>query len=80
MFNEYEHFLLVIGSAVRPIQWFGLIESKIRHFINNLEKDSYRTLRYTHLLKTVPEVKSSAIVGTPGFGRSRSSSGRTTTR
>ena len=27
-----------------PIQWFGLIESKIRHLANNLEKDCRKNL------------------------------------
>ena len=42
IFHEFEHFLIVIASAKsgkNQIQWFGLIESRIRHFITNIEKD-----------------------------------------
>lgn len=42
MFHEYEHFLIVIASADATsdhIKWFGLIESKIRHLVNGVEKD-----------------------------------------
>ena len=38
IFHEYEHFLIVIASAVNHIQWFGLIESKLRYFISSVEK------------------------------------------
>ena len=36
--------MVVIASADRHLQWFGLIESRIRHFINSIEKDCYSTL------------------------------------
>jgi hypothetical protein len=42
IFHEYEHFLIVIASADATsdhIKWFGLIESKIRHLVNGVEKD-----------------------------------------
>merc|ERR1711981_1184477 len=39
IFHEYEHFLVVIASALNHIQWFGLIESKIRYFVQNIEKE-----------------------------------------
>ena len=49
IFHEYDHFLIVVASAHEPpkpeepsqapIKWFGLIESKIRHLINSLEKE-----------------------------------------
>jgi len=39
IFHEYEHFLIVIASAVNHIQWFGLIESKLRYFISSVEKE-----------------------------------------
>ena len=40
LLDEYEHFVIVIASAKarNNIHWFGLIESKIRHFISNLGK------------------------------------------
>ncbi|XP_059079754.1 poly(A) polymerase beta-like isoform X1 [Tigriopus californicus] len=44
IFHEYDHFLLVIGSAIYHVQWFGLIESKIRYFVSCVEKDSWETL------------------------------------
>jgi poly(A) polymerase len=37
--NEYEHFLVVISSAISHIQWFGLIESKLKYFIASVEKE-----------------------------------------
>ena len=36
---EYEHFLVVISSAINHIQWFGLIESKIKYFVQSVEKE-----------------------------------------
>ena len=39
MFHEYEHFLVAIASSLEHKQWFGLIESKIRHFVQNIEKE-----------------------------------------
>ena len=44
IFHEYHHFLVVMASATNHIQWFGLIESRIRHFIVGIEKDCYQTL------------------------------------
>lgn len=38
--NEYEHFLVVISSAVNHIKWFGLIESKLKYFIQSVEKEA----------------------------------------
>jgi hypothetical protein len=38
--NQYSSiFILGVESPQLPIQWFGLIESKIRHLANNLEKE-----------------------------------------
>lgn len=34
----------MIGSAIYHVQWFGLIESKIRYFVSYVEKDSWETL------------------------------------
>jgi hypothetical protein len=28
-----------MASAINHVQWFGLIESKLRYFVNNVEKD-----------------------------------------
>ncbi|CAB4069449.1 PAP [Lepeophtheirus salmonis] len=39
IFHEFEHFLFVIASAYKPLLWFGLIESKIRHFVINIERE-----------------------------------------
>jgi len=39
MFHEYEHFLVVMASATDHLKWFGLIESKIRYFVQNFEKE-----------------------------------------
>ena len=41
IFHEFEHFLIVIASAKtkNSVRWFGLIESRIRHFISNVEKE-----------------------------------------
>ncbi len=38
LFHEYEHFVIVIASAntKNHLHWFGLIESKIRHFVASL--------------------------------------------
>jgi len=40
IFHEYEHFLVVIASAINHIQWFGLIESKLKYFIQTVEKEA----------------------------------------
>ena len=39
IFHEYEHFLIVIASAVDCIRWFGLIESKLKYFVQSVEKE-----------------------------------------
>ena len=39
MFHEYEHFLVAIASSLENTQWFGLIESKIRHFVLSIENE-----------------------------------------
>ncbi len=45
IFHEYDHFLVVVATANNYIQWFGLIESKIRHFLTSIEKESYLYLQ-----------------------------------
>ncbi len=40
IFHDYEHFLCVMASATHPLQWFGLIESKIRYFVTKIESET----------------------------------------
>jgi len=40
IFHEYEHFLIVMASAVNHVQWFGLIESKLKYFVQSVEKET----------------------------------------
>ncbi len=54
IFHEYHHLLLIIVCARNNyIQWFGLIESKIRHFISNVEKESYMYLQSARQVKKI---------------------------
>ena len=52
IFHEYEHFLVVIASASKPLTWFGLIESQIRHLVTNIEKDFSHSLSSARIWPT----------------------------
>ncbi len=54
IFDEYHHFLVVVATANNYIQWFGLIESKIRHFLNNIEKECYLYLQAARCAHSKP--------------------------
>ncbi len=64
IFHEYDHFLVVIATANNYIQWFGLIESKIRHFLSNIEKECYQYLQAARCVCT----SSSMYAWLGGFG------------
>ncbi|XP_076057041.1 poly(A) polymerase hiiragi isoform X2 [Oratosquilla oratoria] len=41
-FGKYKHYLMVIAGAQTPedhLEWYGLVESKIRHLISGLEQN-----------------------------------------
>lgn len=42
-FTKYKHYLVILASALTPedhLEWYGLVESKIRHLIQTLEHNS----------------------------------------
>ena len=44
--DEYNHFLVIrLLGMHHSVKWFGLIESRLRHFINTLEKDCGQVLK-----------------------------------
>ena len=42
----------MIASASRPLTWFGLIESQIRHLVTNIEKDFGQSLSSARIWPT----------------------------
>ncbi|KAK7073726.1 hypothetical protein SK128_023311, partial [Halocaridina rubra] len=41
-FTKYKHYLVILASALTPedhLEWYGLVESKIRHLIQTLDNN-----------------------------------------
>ena len=49
IFEEYSHLMVIAASAKNYIQWFGLIESKIRHFLMGVEIDFKDIIQYARI-------------------------------
>ncbi|XP_013199282.1 poly(A) polymerase type 3 isoform X2 [Amyelois transitella] len=50
-FSRYKHFIVLLASSANPddqLQWCGLIESKIRHLINTLERNQHITIAHVN--------------------------------
>lgn len=50
-FLRYKHFIVLLASSASTddqLQWCGLIESKIRHLITTLERNSYITIAHVN--------------------------------
>uniref|UniRef100_A0A2A4K423 Poly(A) polymerase n=1 Tax=Heliothis virescens TaxID=7102 RepID=A0A2A4K423_HELVI len=50
-FSRYKHFIVLLASSASPddqLQWCGLIESKIRHLITTLERNSHITIAHVN--------------------------------
>ncbi|XP_059047930.1 poly(A) polymerase type 3 [Achroia grisella] len=63
-FSRYRHFIVLLASSASSddqLQWCGLIESKIRHLINTLERNQHITIAHVN-----PECYSSVPLHTNG--------------
>lgn len=63
-FSRYKHFIVLLASAVdqdQQLQWCGLVESKIRHLIGNLERNQHITIAHIN-----PECYNSVPLNTNG--------------
>ncbi|XP_053620542.1 poly(A) polymerase type 3 isoform X2 [Plodia interpunctella] len=61
-FSRYKHFIVLLASSANgddQLQWCGLIESKIRHLINTLERNQHITIAHVN-----PECYSSVPLNT----------------
>ncbi|KAF9801517.1 hypothetical protein SFRURICE_006762 [Spodoptera frugiperda] len=50
-FSRYKHFIVLLASSASPddqLQWCGLIESKIRHLITTLERNTHITIAHVN--------------------------------
>ncbi|GBP25675.1 Poly(A) polymerase gamma [Eumeta japonica] len=50
-FSRYKHFIVLLASSAdceHQLQWCGLVESKIRHLIGNLERNQHITLAHVN--------------------------------
>ncbi|KAL1124811.1 hypothetical protein AAG570_001432 [Ranatra chinensis] len=50
-FLKYKHFIVLIctsGSPVEQLEWCGLIESKVRHLVVNLERNQHIVLAHVN--------------------------------
>lgn len=50
-FSRYRHFIVLLASSASSndqLQWCGLIESKIRHLINTLERNQHITIAHVN--------------------------------
>lgn len=80
-FQMYSHFLALISSS--QAEWVGLVESKIRHLVTNLEKHQCIQLAhvnpksYTRIVPTASETTTSTT--TPDANESTSSAADTST-
>ncbi|XP_034230502.1 poly(A) polymerase type 3 isoform X2 [Thrips palmi] len=50
-FTKYKHYIVLLASADTPedqLEWSGLVESKIRHLIGNLERNQHIKLAHVN--------------------------------
>ncbi|PIO39096.1 hypothetical protein AB205_0217500 [Aquarana catesbeiana] len=50
-FQKYKHYIVLIATAaseVHHLEWFGLVESKIRVLVGNLERNEFITLAHVN--------------------------------
>lgn len=50
-FTKYKHFIVLLASASTAddhLEWCGLVESKVRHLIGNLERNQHITLAHVN--------------------------------
>uniref|UniRef100_A0A0A9X053 Poly(A) polymerase n=1 Tax=Lygus hesperus TaxID=30085 RepID=A0A0A9X053_LYGHE len=50
-FTKYKHFIVLIASSAGPdehLEWCGLIESKVRHLVGNLERNQHILLAHVN--------------------------------
>ncbi|KAK3908897.1 Poly(A) polymerase gamma [Frankliniella fusca] len=50
-FQKYRHYLILLASAATPedqLEWCGLVESKVRHLIGNLERNQHIKLAHVN--------------------------------
>ncbi|CAH1388685.1 unnamed protein product [Nezara viridula] len=50
-FLKYKHFIVLLaksGSQEEQLEWCGLIESKVRHLVGNLERNQYISLAHVN--------------------------------
>nr|CAD7586327.1 unnamed protein product [Timema genevievae] len=51
LFSKYKHFIVLLASSTSAedhLEWCGLIESKVRHLIGNLERNQHITLAHVN--------------------------------
>ncbi|GLV33739.1 hiiragi [Carabus blaptoides fortunei] len=50
-FTKYKHFIVLLASSASAddqLEWCGLVESKVRHLIGNLERNQHITLAHVN--------------------------------
>lgn len=50
-FSKYKHFIVLLASSATAedqLEWCGLVESKVRHLIGNLERNQHITLAHVN--------------------------------
>ncbi|XP_049814791.1 poly(A) polymerase type 3 isoform X1 [Schistocerca nitens] len=50
-FSKYKHFIVLLASSASAedqLEWCGLVESKVRHLIGNLERNQHITLAHVN--------------------------------
>ncbi|KAJ4436069.1 hypothetical protein ANN_18696 [Periplaneta americana] len=50
-FGKYKHFIVLLASSASAedqLEWVGLVESKVRHLIGNLERNQHITLAHVN--------------------------------